>query len=407
MTDTPDNTALTPDDAAKASASPVDAARKTAAPADNAARTAAPEAPGDVPAPARAPAQSETPAPGEVPAPGEASAHGDSQTPGEAPAVADDAAPPQAPPPPPPGPASGDMKEAPLLEHLVELRTRLVRCLIAVGVGFAACYAFAERLLGILLKPLMDVMPGGSKLIATSLPETFFTVMKLALVAGAFVASPFIFYQLWQFVAPGLYKEERKIIIPVAVSSAVCFVGGALFGYFVVFPFGFKFFVDYASDYITVMPTISAYFSLAVTLLFAFGLIFELPVFIFFMTSLGLVTTKTLRKFRRWAILLSFIVAAILTPTPDAVNQLLMAGPMVVLYELGIWVSWFVDKSRKEEKAARAAAKEAEETAKHPAPEGGAPQAAAQKAETPRTETEAAEAAKPAPADTDTDSRAG
>ena len=272
------------------------------------------------------------------------------------------------PPPPPATPptAAGspsDMKEAPLLEHLVELRTRLVRCLIAVGIGFAASYSFAERLLDILLHPLMEVMPAGSKLIATSLPETFFTVMKLAMVAGAFVASPYIFFQLWQFVAPGLYKEERKIIVPVAIASAFCFVSGALFGYFIVFPFGFKFFVDYASDYITVMPTISAYFSLAVTLLFAFGLIFELPVFIFFLTSLGMVSTKALRKFRRWAILLSFVVSAILTPTPDAINQLLMAGPMVVLYELGIWVSWFVDKPRLAEKAAR---KAAEEAAKNP-----------------------------------------
>ena len=265
---------------------------------------------------------------------------------------------------------ASDMKEAPLLEHLLELRTRLVHCLIAVGVGFAISYSFAERLLGILLKPLIDVMPAGSKLIATGLPETFFTVMKLALVAGAFVASPYIFYQLWQFVAPGLYKEERKIIIPVAVATAFCFVAGALFGYFVVFPFGFKFFVDYASDYITVMPTISAYFSLAVTLLFAFGVIFELPVFIFFLTSLGMVSTKALRKFRRWAILLSFVVSALLTPTPDAINQLLMAGPMIVLYEVGIWVSWFVDKPRKEEKARRqaeaAAAKAAGEPPKSP-----------------------------------------
>ena len=258
---------------------------------------------------------------------------------------------PSDPPAVPSGEPAAGMKEAPLLEHLLELRTRLVRCLIAVGVGFAACYAFAEKLLGVLLKPLTDVMPHGSTLIATSLPESFFTVMKLALVAGVFLTSPYIFYQLWKFVAPGLYKEERKIIVPVAVSSAICFVGGALFGYFIVFPFGFKFFVDYASDYITVMPTISSYFTLAITLLFAFGLIFELPVFIFFLTSLGLVSTKALRKFRRWAILLSFVVAAILTPTPDAINQLLMAGPMCVLYEIGIWVSWFVDKSRKEEKA--------------------------------------------------------
>lgn len=297
----------------------------------------------------------------------------------------------------------GDMKEAPLLEHLVELRTRLLRCLIAVGVGFAACYAFAERLLDILLKPLIDVMPQGSKLIATGLPETFFTVMKLALVAGVFVASPFIFYQLWRFVAPGLYKEERKIIIPVAIATAVFFVGGALFGYFIVFPFGFKFFVDYASDYITVMPTISAYFSLAVTLLFAFGLIFELPVFIFFLTSLGLVTTKTLRKFRRWAILLSFVVAAVLTPTPDAVNQLLMAGPMVILYELGIWVSWFVDKSRKEEKAAKAAAAEADAAAAAAgtdAPEAAATEAATDTAATAETEATASpEASSDAAAD--------
>lgn len=309
-----------------------------------------------------------------------------------------EAAPPATTPPPSAPGDHGDMKEAPLLEHLVELRIRLVRCLIAVGVGFAACYAFAEKLLAILLQPLMHVMPGGSKLIATSLPETFFTVMKLALVAGAFVASPYIFYQLWRFVAPGLYKEERKIIIPVAVATAVCFVGGALFGYFVVFPFGFKFFVDYAADYITIMPTISAYFSLAVTLLFAFGLIFELPVFIFFMTSLGLVTTRTLRKFRRWAILLSFVVAAILTPTPDAVNQLLMAGPMVVLYEVGIWVSWFVDKSRKEEKARKAAEAEAAET-----PDGTTPDAAAA---TQEAEAQASQTAEKPAAD-DTDSRAG
>lgn len=288
--------------------------------------------------------------------------------------------------PPPPAPADppaapravagdpGDMKEAPLLEHLKELRTRLVRCLIAVGIGFAGCYSFAEQLLGILLKPLTAVLPPGRTLIATSLPESFFTIMKLALVAGVFVTSPFIFYQLWRFVAPGLYKEERKIIIPVAVASAICFVGGAMFGYFIVFPFGFKFFVDYASDYITVMPTISAYFSLAVTLLFAFGLIFELPVFIFFLTSLGLVSTKALRKFRRWAILLSFIVSALLTPTPDAVNQLLMAGPMCVLYELGIWVSWFVDKSRKEDKARQ---KQEKAAGAAPPPDGPAPAGAA------------------------------
>jgi sec-independent protein translocase protein TatC len=295
----------------------------------------------------------------ETPPPAGDADGGKSDTPAATPAVAD--ATPAAPPAPAtPAGGAGEMKEAPLLEHLSELRIRLVRCLIAVGIGFAGSYAFAEKLLVLLLKPLTDVLPKGSTLIATTLPEKFFTIMKLALVAGAFAVSPYIFYQLWKFVAPGLYKEERRLIVPIAIATAVCFVGGALFGYFVVFPFGFQFFVDYASEYITIMPTISAYFSLAVTLLFAFGIIFELPVFIFFLTSLGLVTTKALRKFRRWAILLSFIVAAILTPTPDAVNQLLMAGPMCILYEVGIWVSWFVDRSRKQEKAAKEAAAEAE-----------------------------------------------
>ena len=379
MTDSPDKEPMTPQDAPGTSG------------ADNAPEdAAAPAVPGNA---------SEGAAPPAVPGAAPDGADADPSLP-EAVAAEGPAAPPVQPTPPGASDA-GDMKEAPLLEHLVELRTRLVRCLIAVGIGFAASYAFAEKLLGILLKPLMDVMPGGSKLIATSLPETFFTVMKLALVAGAFVASPYIFFQLWKFVAPGLYKEERKIIVPVAVATAVCFVGGALFGYFIVFPFGFKFFVDYASDYITVMPTISAYFSLAVTLLFAFGLIFELPVFIFFMTSLGLVTTKALRKFRRWAILLSFIVAAILTPTPDAVNQLLMAGPMVVLYEVGIWVSWFVDKSRKEEKAAKEAAKEAEQAAAAAPPtppkdgegqENAAPQSEAAAAQPAATEKDSKDA---------------
>lgn len=375
MTDSPDKNAQTPDAATPTAGTAPDATQ----PAGSAETT------GTTPSPAETSPADETGTTGSAAVP-EATPAGDAAPPKETqaasgagpdvPAVPEPAAPP-ATSPPPHGPKAEDMKEAPLMEHLVELRTRLVRALIAVGLGFVACYAFAEKLLGILLRPLLDVMPGSSKLIATSLPETFFTVMKLALVAGAFVASPYIFYQLWKFVAPGLYKEERKIIIPVAISTAVCFVGGALFGYFIVFPFGFKFFVDYASDYITVMPTISAYFTLAVTLLFAFGIIFELPVFIFFMTSLGLVTTKALRKFRRWAILLSFIVAAILTPTPDAINQLLMAGPMVILYEVGIWVSWFVDKSRKAEKAA----KEAAQAAAAQTPDGEKPEAAPEAAE--------------------------
>ncbi len=254
-------------------------------------------------------------------------------------------------------PASEIGEEMTLLGHLEELRRRMVRCLIAVGVGFMLCYAFAERLLAILLKPLMDVLPPQSKLIATTLPEQFFTVLKMSLVAGFFVATPYIFYHVWKFVAPGLYREERKMVLPVAVASAFFFVGGSTFGYFFVFPFGFKFFVEYAGDFVTIMPTISSYFSFATMMLIAFGMVFELPVFIFFLARLGLVTAKGLRKFRRWAILLAFIAGAVLTPA-DPVSQCLMAGPMIVLYELGILAAAMFGKKKKEAPAEEAPAEE-------------------------------------------------
>lgn len=248
------------------------------------------------------------------------------------------------------------VRQVTLLEHLTELRSRLLRCFAAIGVGFFISYAFAEQALGILMEPLTRVLPEGSGLIALTLPEKFFTVMKLAFVCGIFVASPYIFYQLWKFVGPGLYREERRMVVPAAMASAIFFVCGALFGYYVVFPFGFKFFVDYAADLVTIMPTVGDYFSLAVTLLIAFGFIFNLPVVLFFLARMGVVSCAGLRKFRRWAVLLAFIAAAILTPTPDAVNQLLMAGPIIILYEVGIWVAYFVGKKKD------AAAEPAEET---------------------------------------------
>lgn len=233
-------------------------------------------------------------------------------------------------------------------EHLNELRIRLVRCLIAAFVGLLACYAFAEDLFRILMDPLLVLLePTGGALIYTGLPEAFFTHLKVAAIAGLFVASPYIFYQLWMFIAPGLYEGERKYMIPVALCSAVCFVTGALFGYFVVFPFGFQFFLGYASDIIKPMPSVREYFSFSTSMLFAFGFIFELPLFMFFLSVLGIVTHVTLRKIRKFAILGSFVVAAILTP-PDVVSQCLMAGPLCLLYEVGIWVAYMFGKKPKE-----------------------------------------------------------
>ena len=233
-------------------------------------------------------------------------------------------------------------------EHLNELRVRLVRCIIAAFVGMLLCYGFAEQLFMLLMAPLLNLLePMGGSLIYTGLAEAFFTHMKVAAIAGLFLVSPYIFYQIWMFIAPGLYEGERKYMIPIALASAVCFVTGALFGYLVVFPYGFQFFLGYASEFIKPMPSVKEYFSFSTGLLFAFGLIFEMPLFMLFLSALGIVTYKTLRKYRKYAILGNFIVAAILTP-PDVVSQCLMAGPMCLLYEIGIWVSYLFGKKPKE-----------------------------------------------------------
>lgn len=238
-------------------------------------------------------------------------------------------------------------QEMTFTEHLEELRTRLTRCLIAAFLGLLACYGFSEQLFMMLMEPLIQQLaPSGGSLIYTGLPEAFFTHLKVAAIAGLFLVSPYVFYQLWMFIAPGLYEGERKWIIPIALCSALCFVTGAFFGYYVVFPFGFQFFLGYATEFIKPMPSVKEYFSFATSMLFAFGFIFELPLFMLFLSTLGVVTHKTLRKYRKYAILGNFVVAAVLTP-PDVVSQLLMAGPLCLLYEIGVLVSMAFGKKPK------------------------------------------------------------
>ncbi len=234
----------------------------------------------------------------------------------------------------------------PFMSHLEELRKRLIYSAIAVGVGFAASYAFAERLFGLLVAPLKAVMPEGDHLIFTNLPEMFFTYLKVSLLSGILLMAPFIFYQVWMFIAPGLYQKEKRYVIPFVVASTVLFVGGSLFGYFVVFPFGFKFFVGFSNEYVKALPSVKQYFSFAIKLLFAFGLVFELPVVIFFLAKMGMVTPELLRKKRKYAILMTFVLAAILTP-PDVVTQCMMAGPLIILYEVGILVARIAWRSKK------------------------------------------------------------
>lgn len=251
----------------------------------------------------------------------------------------------------------GQGAKMPFTQHLIELRKRLIVCLIAVAVGFGICYYFSEPIFRVMLRPLLKVMPEGNHLIYTGLPEAFFTYLKVGLWGGVILALPVIFHQLWGFVAPGLYRTERRYLIPFVIFSTVLFLIGGFFGYFIVFPFGFSFFVGFSNDTIQVMPSVKEYFSLALKLLFGFGIIFELPLIMVFLGRMGIVNHQMLARGRKFAIVLVFVVAAILTP-PDWVSQVLMALPLMVLYELSIILVRFTAKKRAEKKAAALAAAE-------------------------------------------------
>jgi sec-independent protein translocase protein TatC len=237
-------------------------------------------------------------------------------------------------------------KKMPLTEHLVDLRKRLVNSLIAVGVVFFACYYFKDWLFDIVTRPLTSVLPKNSYLIYTGLTEAFFVYMKLAFFSALIITSPFILYQIWKFVAPGLLAPEKKYVVPFVVSSTFLFVGGVLFGYFIALPPAFEFFVSFNNKYLQAMISFGDYLSMFVTFLLGFGLSFELPIFMFFLAKLGIVNSKMLSKQRRFAILIIFIAAAILTPSPDALSQILMAIPLMFLYEVSIFVAKFAEKKK-------------------------------------------------------------
>lgn len=240
-----------------------------------------------------------------------------------------------------------DNEKMPLTAHLEELRTRLIKSLIAVGVCFAISYGFKEKLFWAVSRPLIDVMPPGSFMIFTGLPEAFFTYLKISFFAGLFLASPVVLYQIWKFISPGLYPAEKKYVVPFVITSTLLFISGVCFAYFIVLPPAFRFFVDFSTDFFRPMFTLKEYLSLTLKLLLAFGIVFEIPVFLFFMTKVGLVDSRTLARKRKYAILIIFIAAALLTPTPDAFTQILMALPMMALYEVGILVSKLGERNRK------------------------------------------------------------
>ena len=232
------------------------------------------------------------------------------------------------------------------VSHLVELRNRLVYSLIAFGIVLIPLvtppWFLAGKLYDILALPMMEALPQGSKMIATGVISPFFIPLKIAMLASFLVALPFILYQLWMFVAPGLYKHEKRFVLPLIVSSTLLFFVGMAFCYFFVFRMVFTFIAQMAPSTITVSPDIENYFSFVLGMFFAFGLAFETPVVVVVLVATGLVSLATLREVRRYVIVGAFVVAAVVTP-PDVASQLALAIPLCVLYESGIlWARFFV-----------------------------------------------------------------
>jgi sec-independent protein translocase protein TatC len=239
-------------------------------------------------------------------------------------------------------------KKLPLTAHLEELRKRLIYSFLAIGVAFGICYAFIREIVEFLMAPLVHVLPKGSSLVFTAVPEAFFTYLKAAFLAGIFFASPFVLYQIWAFVSPGLYEREKKHVLPYLFISTSFFLIGAIFCYYIFFPVIFRFFLSFASEEIRPLPAIKEYLTFTIKLLLAFGLLFQWPALVFFLARMGVITGKVLAQNRKYAILAIFVAAAILTP-PDLISQLFLAGPLLVMYEGSIWMAKLISRKKKEQ----------------------------------------------------------
>ncbi len=228
----------------------------------------------------------------------------------------------------------------PIIEHLRELRVRLIRAAIALTIGFIAAYFFSDQLFAALTLPIRQVSHDKLLLIGTGVGEAFFTKIKVSLVAGLFLASPAVFYEVWKFIAPGLYHSERKMAFPFIVFATIFFISGGYFCWAVVFKVGYAFFLQqYSSIGVTPTIRISEYLAFSAKLMLAFAITFEMPIFAFFLTRLGLIDYKMMIKQFRYAILIIFVIAAALTP-PDMVSQFLLAIPLLLLYVVSVAVSY-------------------------------------------------------------------
>jgi sec-independent protein translocase protein TatC len=240
---------------------------------------------------------------------------------------------------------SEQLAEGTLISHLLELRQRLLRSVVAVLVVFLPLAFFANELFSLVAHPLVEKLPEGTSIIATSVIAPFMTPLKLALIMAVFIAMPYILYQAWAFIAPGLYRNEKRFAVPLFISSVVLFYVGVAFAYFIVFPLMFSFLTTTAPEGVKMMTDMSSYLDFTMLLFFAFGLAFEVPVATVLLVATGLVKVETLKKNRGYIMLGIFVVAAFLTP-PDAISQSFMAVPMYLLYEIGILLAQFLLRDR-------------------------------------------------------------
>lgn len=229
----------------------------------------------------------------------------------------------------------------PLVAHLTELRDKLLRALLAVLVVFIGLFPFANEIYTFVSKPLRALLPEGATMIATEVASPFLTPFKLTLVTALFIAIPYVLYQLWSFIAPGMYRHEKKLAIPLLVSSILLFYAGGAFAYYVVFPLIFAFFTSVAPEDITIMTDINHYLNFVLKLFFAFGLAFEIPIAALLMIWAGITTPEDLAKKRPYVIVGCFIFGMLLTP-PDVISQSLLAIPMWILFELGVFLGRFI-----------------------------------------------------------------
>jgi sec-independent protein translocase protein TatC len=236
------------------------------------------------------------------------------------------------------------------LEHLDELRKRLMWAIGALFAGFLIALFFIDTIFGFIMRPLAATLPAGRKMIYTEPTEAFMLQLKVAALAGVVIAAPAVMWQLWLFIAPGLYRREKRLALPFIVSTSLLFVAGAAFNHYVVFPIAFTFLGSFTKDYMEFMPRITPVFSLYSQLLLAFGIIFQMPVLVFTLARLGLVTAGFLWKNTKYAILIIFVISAVITPTSDVVTRTLMAAPMLVLYVVSIGIAWMFGKKQLQER---------------------------------------------------------